>query len=119
LRLAVVGWGRLGRARTTALQDAQDLMLAGVVRRAASLQTPAGREARGAPCVSHVRDLGAVGMALPCVPAEAAPGAAQELLQMRVARVLRAGPDGRALRDQREHTAHLPAWHRVVRPTAR
>jgi diaminopimelate dehydrogenase len=117
--LAVVGWGRLGRACATALQDAQDLVLAGVVRRAASRETPAGRQAPGAPCVSHVRDLGAVDVALLCVPAEAAPGAAQEMLQMRVARVRCAGPGGRALRDQREQTAHLPARHRVVRPTAR
>lgn len=99
LRLAVVGWGRLGRACATALQDAQDLVLAGVVRRAASRETPAGRQAPGAPCVSHVRDLGAVDVALLCVPAEAAPGAAQEMLQMRVARVRCAGPGGRALRD--------------------
>jgi diaminopimelate dehydrogenase len=112
-RLAVVGWGRLGQACAAALQDMPDLALAGVVRRVGSIESPPGREVRGVPCVAHVRDLGAVDAALLCVPAEAAPGAAQELLQMRVPLVECASLEGRALRDHHERIAHLAARHHV------
>lgn len=46
LRLAVIGWGRLGRACAAALQEAPDLMLAGVVRRATSRRLRAWRACR-------------------------------------------------------------------------
>ncbi|MEW6707622.1 MAG: oxidoreductase [Pseudomonadota bacterium] len=84
LRLAVVGWGRLGQACAAAIHEAGDLALAGIVRRA---DAPAGvlpGWLREVACVSHVRDLGALDGVLLCVPAQAAAGAAEELLQARV-----------------------------------
>jgi len=112
-RLAVVGWGRLGQACAAALHDAQDLVLAGVVRRTDSLQAAGANAVRGTPCVAHVRDLGSVDGALLCVPGKAAPDTARELLQMRVPIVECASFEGRALREHHERIAHLAARHRV------
>jgi diaminopimelate dehydrogenase len=112
LRLAVVGWGRLGRACAAALHGAPDLALAGVVRRADSMGTPPG-SVHGAPFVAHLRDLDAVDAALVCVPTEAAPDTAQLLLQMRVPIVECAGFEGRALTEYHDRIAHLCARYRV------
>lgn len=113
LRLAVIGWGRLGRACAAALPLTPDLILAGVVRRAESLDAAAGGVAGGAPMVSHLRDLEAVDAALVCVPSEAVPGTVQELLQMRMPVVECASFEGRALLDHHERVAHLAMRYRV------
>jgi len=60
-----------------------------------------------------VRDLGEVDAALLCVRTEAAPDAAQELLQMRVPIVECAGFEGHALREHHERIAHLAERYRV------
>ncbi|WP_298829147.1 hypothetical protein [uncultured Piscinibacter sp.] len=114
LRLAVVGWGRLGRACAAALREAPQLTLAGVVRRAASLDETSLSGAHGAPFVSHVRDLVGVDAALLCVRTEAAPDAARELLQMRVPIVECAAFEGQALREHHAHIAHLAERYRVT-----
>lgn len=113
LRLAVIGWGRLGQACAAALQETPDLTLAGVVRRAGSLGAAAAGGAGGAPMVSHPRDLVAVDAALVCVPTESAPGTVQELLQMRMPVVECASFEGRALHDHHERIAHLASRYRV------
>lgn len=111
LRLAVIGWGRLGQACAAALHGTPDLMLAGVVRRATSLSATVG--AVGAPMVSHLRDLEAVDAALVCVSTESVCGTVQELLQMRIPVVECASFEGRALLDHHEQIAHLATRHRV------
>lgn len=113
LRLAVIGWGRLGQACAAALHEAPDLMLAGVVRRANSLDAVAGGGALGAPMVSHARDLEAVDAALVCVPTGSVPGMVQELLQMRMPVVECASFEGRALLEHHERVAHLATRHRT------
>jgi len=78
LRLAIVGFGRLGRACAAAVEEAPDLALAGVVRRhPAPLPAPfaAVRVAQ------HVRDLESVDAALLCVPANDTAAVATGLLQ--------------------------------------
>lgn len=86
LRLAIVGFGRLGLACAHAARDAVDIALAGVVRRPTSAaRLPAPFTAvRVAP---HLRDLGPVDAALLCVPPAVAASAAREILQLRVALV--------------------------------
>jgi diaminopimelate dehydrogenase len=78
LQIAIVGFGRLGRACAAAVADAPDLALAGVVRRQlAPLPAPfaATRVAQ------HVRDLESVDVALLCVPANDTAAVATALLQ--------------------------------------
>jgi diaminopimelate dehydrogenase len=80
-RLAVIGFGRLGRACADAIAENQDLEPAGIVRRPGSpctLATPS------IPAVEHVRDLARVEAGLLCVPAMTTAGVACELLQQRV-----------------------------------
>jgi diaminopimelate dehydrogenase len=65
LRVAIVGFGRLGRACAAAVEKAPDLTLAGIVRRqVGSVPAPFA----GVKVTQHVRDLEAVDAALACVP---------------------------------------------------
>lgn len=112
LRLAVVGWGRLGRACAAAVHGTPDLALAGVVRRADSLGATPGN-VHGAPFVAHLRDLEAVDAALVCVPPDAAFETARQLLQMRVPIVECAGLEAHDLTAYHDRIAHLCARHRV------
>ena len=79
-RAAIVGYGRLGRACAEALKDSPELELAGIVRRG-----------------DHIRDLQAVDVALVCVPCDATPAVAAELLEQRFAVVECAVLEGKAL----------------------
>lgn len=81
LRIAIVGFGRLGRACAAAILDASDLELAGVVRHTSTaLPTPFAH----APVAGHIRDLENIEVALVCVPAQETAGVALELLQGRM-----------------------------------
>lgn len=113
LRLAVVGWGRLGRACAAAVHEAQGVALAGIVRRPEALADAPRSPLRDVPCVSHVRELGAVDIALLCVPTEAVAGVARELLQARVPLVECASLDGDALQRHHDEIAHLAERHRA------
>jgi diaminopimelate dehydrogenase len=80
LRIAIVGFGRLGRACAAAILDASDLEFAGVVRHASTALPAPFAHARVA---GHIRNLENVEVALVCVPTEETPGVALELLQCR------------------------------------
>lgn len=83
LNIAVIGFGRVGRACALALRDADDFALAGVVRRPGAPMTlpdPLNK----IPVVTHVRDLKRVEAALVCVPAPIVLGVVRELLQAQI-----------------------------------
>jgi diaminopimelate dehydrogenase len=67
LRVAIIGFGRLGRPCAMALQDNHDLALAGVVR-----HVPAAfpRPFQQVPVAGHVRELENPQVALLCVPTD-------------------------------------------------
>lgn len=91
VRLAIVGFGRLGRACAHAILAAPDLELVGVVRRPGAqprLPAPLERVA----LAHHLRDLEPVDAALLCIPSAVATGMARELLQLRTALVECAQP---------------------------
>ncbi len=79
-RVAIVGYGRLGRACAHAVREHHELELAGVVRRPASPRTLPEPFVR-TPVVGHVRDLDRADVLLLCVPAGDSEAAARELLQ--------------------------------------
>lgn len=112
-RLAVIGWGRLGRACAEGLHDAPGLALAGIVRRPQSLDASSGSPLHGVACVSHVRELDAVDIALLCVPGAAALGVAIELMQSGLPVVECAQLEGDALGDHHKAIAHGCHRHRV------
>lgn len=113
LEVAVMGLGRLGSACANALIDESDLALAGIVRRPGSLGPLAGRLKRF-PVVAHVRDLPAVDVALVCVPTDAAPGMARELLQARIPMVECACLEGHALAEHHAELDDVAKGHRVT-----
>jgi diaminopimelate dehydrogenase len=82
-RLAIIGFGRLGRACAAALHQSHDLELAGVVthtQAGAALAQPF----KHVSISGHVRELKGVEAALVCVPAERVLGVAREILQQRL-----------------------------------
>ncbi|UCE30463.1 MAG: hypothetical protein JSW68_10355 [Burkholderiales bacterium] len=110
--LAIVGFGRLGRACAAEVVASTDFALAGVVCRpgaAAKLPAPFAR----LPVVEHVRDLGPVLAALLCVPPADSTDAACELLEAGVPVVECARLEGRALAEHYAAIAAACARHRV------
>jgi diaminopimelate dehydrogenase len=113
-RIAVIGFGRLGKACIEALQDNSGLELAGVVRRPTSPArlAPPFAQARVA---RHIRDLEPpVHAALLCVPAELATALAREMLQMRIPLVECAQLEGRALEAHYTALENAATQHRVA-----
>ncbi|MGC2518020.1 MAG: NAD(P)-binding domain-containing protein [Burkholderiales bacterium] len=110
-RLAIVGYGALGRACALGLIEAGDLELAGVVRRTAgALPAPLHRVAVAA----HLRDLKQVDAALLCVPPDAALGVAREILQQRIPLVECARLEGHALQGYHDALDRAARNHRVA-----
>lgn len=80
IRLAVVGFGRLGRACMDAAREAVDLELAGVVRRAELALAPLPKPYAQVKVAGHVAELGLVDCALVCVPPAVIVPVARDLL---------------------------------------
>jgi len=98
LRVAIIGFGRLGKACAEELQHSSDLELAGIVRRQESpgtLPSPFHDVA----VARHIGELKTVHAALICVPTPNVRGVSQELLQHRVPIVECARLEGRELAD--------------------
>ncbi len=79
LRVAIVGFGRLGKACTGAIGADDQVDLAGVVRRDPSVPLPGALD--DVPVVAHISELAAVDAALICVPTKHVAGTANALLQ--------------------------------------
>lgn len=112
-RLAIVGFGRLGRACAEATAEAHDVELAGVVRRSGLAQVLAS-PFQHAPVVGHVRELQSVDAVLVCVPATLVAGVARELLQQRLPIVECAMLEGHALQTHDKTIADAARLHRVA-----
>lgn len=110
LRLAVIGLGRLGRACAEVILDAEDLALAGVVRRPASLALPLPNVT----AVSHFTELDGVDAAIVCVPTEHALEAIIKLLQHRIPIVECATVHGDAFRTRKADIERMAKRHRVA-----
>ncbi|PZN08345.1 MAG: diaminopimelate dehydrogenase [Bacillota bacterium] len=76
-RVAVVGYGNVGRYAVEAVLEAPDLELAGVVRRRP--ERPAGLEPE-IPVATDIAELGRVDVAVLCVPTREVPRQASQLL---------------------------------------
>jgi diaminopimelate dehydrogenase len=79
MRVAVVGYGNVGRYAINAVNAAPDMELAGVIRRStADIPT----ELAGTKVVADVEDLSDVSGVLLCVPTRSAPDYAEQYLKM-------------------------------------
>lgn len=81
MRVAIVGFGRLGKACAEAVLLDEQLALAGLVRRPETVTEPRTASVSAIPAVTHISELGAVDAVLVCVPLPAVREVARELLQ--------------------------------------
>ena len=81
LRLAIIGFGRLGQACAIAIHESDDLALVGLVRRLENIRRPLPDQFAAVPIVSHPSELGDVDAVLVCLPTELVREAATDLLQ--------------------------------------
>jgi diaminopimelate dehydrogenase len=108
-RLAIIGFGKLGRKCVEAIASDQATELAGVVRRPESFHD-AGLKA---PAVTHISELNQVDAALICVPVDAVMGIAQDLLQRRIPVVECARLHGDAFLDHKSEIHRAALHHKV------
>lgn len=78
-RIAVIGYGRLGKACARAIRESDDLVLAGAVLKENAAALP--KQVENMPVAGHVSELGQVDVALICVPTRDAPGVTHDTLQ--------------------------------------
>ena len=78
IKVAVVGYGNIGKFAVEAVQAAQDMELAGVVRR--SVSGPAPAELAGVKIVSDIVELGKVDVAILCGPSRSVPEMAKSIV---------------------------------------
>ena len=112
-RLAVVGFGRLGRACAETILGDATLELVGVVRRPEAALQALDKPFSTVKAVGHITDLGPLDGALVCVPTEAVAGVARELLQHKVPIVECAAVDEATLQRNQE-ALHAMALDRHV-----
>jgi len=81
IRVAIVGYGNVGKYAVEAVREASDMELAGVVRRKSSAgETPI--ELAGVPVTSDVKELGKVDVVLLCGPTRSIPEIAEQYLSL-------------------------------------
>ena len=81
IKVAVVGYGNIGKYAIQAIKAATDLELAGVVRRNVN-QDALPQELMGVPVVSQIEKLGCVDVALLCVPSRSVPAMASKIMNL-------------------------------------
>jgi len=108
LRLAVVGFGRVGQVCAEFISLSHDLSLAAIVRRAASAGGTLPETLRSIPLTTHIGQARDVDAALLCVPTNAVMETAYQILQHGIPVVDCATLHGEALH------AHKNAIHKVA-----
>ncbi len=109
LQLAIVGFGRLGRACAAAALEDEQLALAGIVRRPKSLEQKPPAPFAAVPAVAHAGELERVDAALVCVPTEVAAEVAQAYLRHGIPIVECAALGVEALQDHHHKLGRLAA----------
>jgi len=110
LRLGIVGLGRLGQACASAILESDDLALAGIVRRAETVQKQLPASLAGVRAVTDANELGAVDAILLCLPTEFVGEVAITLLRHRIPIVESSRLDG---------VARQTHWHAIDRMALR
>jgi diaminopimelate dehydrogenase len=112
LAIAVVGLGKLGLACARTVLAAEDLSLAGIVRRQASVAMPLPSELREMKVVTEATELGQLDAALVCVPTNEVLPVVRRLLEHRIAIVECATLHGEAFAGHRREIDRLAFRHR-------
>ncbi len=111
--VAIIGFGKLGKACAYALQHDDELAFAGIVRRPEWLTEKLPAALGNIPVVAHITELQAVDAALVCVPAEQVAGVAHDLLQRKIPIVECAVLHGEAWRHHKDELDRLAQRYRV------
>ena len=112
LRIAIVGYGNIGRAAVEAVNAAPDMEIAGVIRRAATSPIPA--ELAGVTIADDVAKLGHVDVALLCGPTRSIPETAPRYLSRGIHTVDSFDIHGQKLWDLRQSLDALGKQHNSV-----
>lgn len=112
LQLAIIGFGKLGKACAQAIQVDDQVALAGIVRRnpAQYLAEPFSN----IPTVAHISELAQTDAALICVPTECAVDVAYDLLQRGIPIVECASLHGEAFEDHFHEIDRSASRHKVA-----
>ena len=81
-KIAIVGYGNIGKYACEAVKAAPDMELVGVVRRPDSLGKPVPMELKDIPIVGHISDLKEVDVALLCAPTRSVEAYGKEILEL-------------------------------------
>jgi diaminopimelate dehydrogenase len=114
LRIAVVGYGNIGRSAVEAVQAAPDMELAGVVRRNASAGQPVPPELAGVTITDDPARLGHVDAALLCGPTRSIPETAPQYLRRGIHTVDSYDIHGQKLWDLRQQLDAIGREHNSV-----
>jgi diaminopimelate dehydrogenase len=113
IRVAVVGYGNIGRYAVEAIQESPDMELAGVIRRSGSEeQKPV--ELSNVKVSNQISDLGHVDVALLCGPTRSIPIQAPEYLKQGIHTVDSFDIHGQALWDLRQSLDQVGKQHNAV-----
>lgn len=82
IKVAVIGYGNIGRFAVDALISAPDMEVAGVIEKPPISHDSRLLDAMGIPMVTSIRELQGVQVALLCTPTRSVPGIAQEVLSL-------------------------------------
>ncbi len=110
LRLAVVGFGRVGEVCAELISQSHDLSLAAIVRRAVSAAGKLPELLRSVPVTTHIGQAGNVDAALLCVPTNVVEEVAGQILQHGIPIVDCVMLHGEALYTHK-HAIHRVALH--------
>lgn len=113
-RLAVIGLGKLGRACGEAIVAAEDLRLAGLVRRPESLNSALPEALKDVAVTAVLEELDAVDAALLCLPPELVTTTAHDLLQHKMPVIECAVLHGEDPRVRQERLHRLAQRHHVA-----
>lgn len=113
LQLAIIGFGKLGRACASAIMDDSQVSLAGIVRRPESLGEHLSPHFSKVPVVSHAGELERVDAALICVPTGQVLSTAHDLLQHRIPIVECADMHGAAFMEHKAELDRIAVRHGV------
>lgn len=113
LRLAVVGFGKLGRACIRAISKDEQATLAGVVRQREHVEQQPPRGFETVPVAGHITELGRVDAALICVPTAHVLAVAHDLLQKGIPIVECATLHGEAFQKHKAELDKSATRHKV------
>jgi len=112
LQLAIVGFGKLGKACAQTIRTDDQVDPAGIVRRSPVKSLPPPFS--DTPTVAHVSELAQVDAALICVPTAHVAGVAHDLLQQRIPIVECATLHGDAFEDHFQEIDRIASRHKVA-----